>query len=166
MKLVRKQSGFTLIEIVIVVVIISIIISMSTLYLSKGQSSQVKKKSRQFIALVEVAKENAIFNSQDYGISFSETGYSFYRLRGDQWLKIDDDRLFSTRRMPDGLALKLELEGIRVALGVEEKKKPQVFITSDGEMSAFTLAIEDRSDYRYEMEFDVTGEYTLITDAS
>ena len=72
------------------------------------------------------------------------------------WNVVTDDRVFRERKLPDGLEFFLYLDELKVILGREDKKKPQIFITSDGEISPFRLEITDHKEWLYQISFDET----------
>lgn len=161
MRSVAKQNGFTLVELVVVMVIFAIIVTMATISIGDPQVKRIKQNSERVATLIQLAKEQAIFNSQDYALSVWESGYSFYILSEDGWVPVTNDRIFRTRELPDGIQFNLYLDDIKVILSQEDKKKPQVFITSDGEISPFKLDVTDRRDWRFQIEFDEIGEFEI-----
>lgn len=161
-----KQRGFTLIEIVVVVVIISLVITMTTISMGNPQAKRMKQSSTRVATLLQLAKEQAIFNSQDYALSVWESGYSFYTLSETGWNIITDDRIFRERKLPDGLEFFLYLDELKVILEREDKKKPQIFITSDGEISPFRLEITDHKEWLYQISFDETGDFEILTEGA
>ena len=162
MKIYEKQRGFTLIEIIVVIVIISVALTMATISIGDPQIKRMKQNSERVVSLIELAKEQAIFNSQEYALSIWESGYAFYTLDEKGWTPVSNDRIFRVRELSDGLEFNLYLEGARVILEGNDKKKPQIFITSDGEISPFKLEITDLKDWIYEISFDELGKSEVI----
>ena len=158
---IAKQHGFTLVEIVVVMVIFAIIVTMTTISIGDPQVKRLQQNSERVATLIQLAKEQAIFNSRDYALSIWESGYAFYILNESGWTPVSNDRIFRQRELPDGLQFNLYLDDIKVILTQEDKKKPQVFITSDGEISPFKLDITDRRDWRYQIEFDEIGDFEI-----
>ncbi len=157
-----KQHGFTLIEIVVVVAIISIALTMATISIGDPQVKRMKQSSERVAALIQLVKEQAIFNSRDYALSIWDSGYAFYSLNENGWIQVEDDRIFRPRKLPDGLEFVLHLDGLEVILERQDKKKPQIFITSDGEISPFQLEISDLDELIYQINFDESGEFELV----
>ena len=166
-----KQHGFTFIELVVVIAILAIIVTMVTINLGDPQIKRMSQARDQITSLVQLASEQAIFNSRDYGISVSTSGYAFLLLTQDGWVPVNDDRLFRNRTLPAGLEFDLFLDGLRVNLdreiqtvqNDEEAKGPQIFITSDGEISPFLLELTDRDDTTLRIRLGENGEFELET---
>ena len=137
------MRGFTLIELLVTLVIISIIISMATLSLGNNEARQVQDTAGRLTALIELAKEEALFNGQEMGIAFWQGGYVFYRQENLQWVPIVDDNEFRPRDLPEGLWITVYLNGLDVDLpgNPEQRKRPQVFIMSSGEITPFEAKI-------------------------
>lgn len=175
MQICARQRGFTFIELVVVIAILAVMITMVTINFGDPQRKRMSHTRDQITSLVQLASEQAIFNSQDYGIGVSTSGYVFLQLTELGWVPVNDDRIFRYRLLPEGLELDLYLDGIKVNLDREflrdtkeddEKKssrRPQIYITSDGEISPFTLELTDRDDLVFRIEYNEKGEFELAT---
>tara|TARA_R110002096_G_scaffold394198_1_gene589467 strand:- start:1860 stop:2360 length:501 start_codon:yes stop_codon:yes gene_type:complete len=157
----KQQSGFTLIEVIVVIAIIGFVLTIATISIGDPQVKRMKQTSERFSALIQLAKEQAIFNSQEYALSLWDSGYAFYTLNENGWELLTDDKIFRTRSLPDGIEHELYLDGVKVNLASEDKKKPQIFITSDGEVSPFRLDITDFNEWTYQISFDELGEFEI-----
>ena len=161
MRVSNTQKGFTLFEVIVVVAIISFALTIATISIGDPQVKRMKQHSERVVALIQLVQEQAIFNSQDYALSIWQSGYAFYTLNEAGWTQVSGDRVFRQRELPDGLEFVLYLDGIRVTLEREDKKKPQIFVTSDGEVSPFQLDITDLEDWTYQINFDELGEFEM-----
>jgi len=173
-KLAKHSAGFTLIEILAVIFIVGIVVSAATLAFGDNQAERLQRKSLQLAALVEMAKEQAIFNSQELGILFTKDSYDFYSLSTGRdrdnknvsvWSPLEQDRILNKRTLPDGLEYELSLEGVKVNFSASNLKDitPHVFILSDGTVSPFEINITTgNSDHTLAMTFAENGDYELV----
>lgn len=158
----KTQTGFTLFEVIVVIAIISFALTIATISIGDPQVKRIKQHSERVASLIQLVREQAIFNSQDYAVSIWQSGYAFYTYDAAGWLPVSGDRIFRVRELPEGLEFYLHLDGIKVNLEREDKKKPQIFITSDGDISPFQLDITDSQDWTYQINFDELGEFEIV----
>jgi len=139
----RRTQGFSLLEILVVLVIIGIVVSMTTLSLGNNAARQVELEAERLRALIELAKEEALFDAEELGISFWRNGYTFYRMDNQQWTPVSGDAELRPRTLSEGLSIALELEGLDAELAPmpRERQRPQVFILSSGEVTPFKAEI-------------------------
>ena len=164
-------NGFTLFELLVTIVIISVLISLAVLSIGDSQAERERRLIAQLATLTELAKETALFNSEELALFFWEHGYAFYRLDGDQWRLVTEDTLFRYRELPDDMIVSLQLEGLQVELPAEldieeeedddSKAEPQVFILSSGEITPFEVRIGDGRDAEMELTSDGLGNITV-----
>jgi len=170
----HNNAGFSLLELLVVIVIIGIAVSFATLAFGDNQAERMSHKSKQLAALIDLAKEQAIFNSQELGVLFTKDSYAFYKMdvtinkekeEKTVWLPIEDDRILSKRTLPDGLEYELFLEGTQVTFAASKLKEitPHVFILSDGSISSFELNLTDGSDHNFKMKMAENGKYEMVT---
>jgi len=160
----QTNRGFTLIELLVVMFIIGLVIAAATITLGDNQGKRLEQKSKQLAALIDLAKEQAIFNTEELGMLFTKDAYSFYRLNTENqdeniWEQIQDDKLLSDRALPDGLEFDLFLEGVKVTYSKKEIVTPQVYILSDGSVTSFRVEITDRIDHAYSLKVAENGTF-------
>jgi general secretion pathway protein H len=157
----RLQRGFTLLELMVVLVIIGIMVSFAVLQFGDEGEKQLQQEARRLETLANLVREEAILESRDYAIGFWQGGYSFYSLdeNEEKWREILDDPNLRPREIPEFMELLLELEGQLVIMEIEPPEKPQVFMLSSGEMTAFILqlSIREREGLPKEIRFDQLG---------
>ncbi|HEY0684874.1 MAG TPA: type II secretion system minor pseudopilin GspH [Steroidobacter sp.] len=129
----RKHSGFTLLELLVVLVVIGVMVSMAVLSFGVlGRDSQAEEEARRFWVVLQQAREEAELQVEDLGIYIGQDAYEFLRFdsRKNRWELIEYDELFAQRELPAGLRFRLRLESREIVLKpglperavVEEKK--------------------------------------------
>lgn len=150
------QSGFTLLEIMIVVVIISVISSFIVVSLQgRDKSIQFENEAKRFTRVMALAREEAILNSDILGVRFRKNCYSFMLRKNNEW-KAYNDRLYGPHEIPMGIEFELFVNNIATILPDEQSpKEPQLYILSSGEISPFQLNIKSKF---------IQSVYTIIGD--
>ena len=146
-----RSSGFTLLELLVVIVIIGIITSMamvSTRVL--GGDHEMDQEARRFVAVLGQAREDAMLEGRDVGLRIDASGYDFMRYDGRQerWDLVVEDPLLRERTLPDGLSASLRLDSRpvqlrpRVAPTEREQPQPQVVLMASGDLIPFEVRLE------------------------
>jgi general secretion pathway protein H len=162
---VRFCRGFTLLEIMVVLVLIGIIFSFAVLSIGRNdQDEAVKRETRRLATMIDMANDEAVIRGEELAIHFTEKGYDFLILRIEGWRELQDDRLLHSYKLPEGIRVRIEVEGDPPGLGQEDKKAddtltPQVYILSSGEMTPFTAIFEaEYSRVRYHLTASMLGK--------
>ena len=161
-KRMKKNAGFTLIEIMLVVVLLSL--SAVAVLITMPNSSQdlAKEQAQRFFYKLQLLNEDAILNGKDYGIRIDEKHftYTFQELTADGW-QAYDTRFYGETELEESLELiykpggsawenneslfkqeSLFDEDMFADLEEEEKlKPPQIFVLSSGEITPFDLMV-------------------------
>jgi type II secretion system protein H len=122
-----RSSGFTLIEIMIVVVIIGVISAGVLLSVNlTGRDNELEKESDRLLTLVNYAREQSEMQTREYGVVVHEDGYQFvaYDTRRRLWREIYEDEALRMRKLPDGLDFKLVVDARPVVLVPTGEVKP------------------------------------------
>jgi general secretion pathway protein H len=146
-----RASGFTLLEVLVVVVIIGIIASMaivSTRVL--GGDHEMDQEARRLSAVLAQAREEAMLQGRDVGLRVDGRGYDFllYDNRNEIWRLAEGDPLLRERLLPEGLEARLWLESrevklpSRVAPSDQFPANPQVVVFASGDTVPFEVRIE------------------------
>jgi general secretion pathway protein H len=147
----RRTSGFTLLEVLVVVVIIGIITTMAVVSTRVlGGDHEMDQEARRLAAVLSQAREDAMLEGRDVGLRIDSRGYDFLRYDGrlEQWDLVSDDPLLRERSLPDGLEATLILESriVRLPLRVppteRERPLPQVVLMASGDLVPFEVRLE------------------------
>lgn len=140
-----KISGFTLLELLVVVFIIGILSAMFTLSVGlTGGDQDLETETDRLIAVIQLASDEAIMQGRELGMRFYPDGYEFARFQEDfveyydvedsdegnpgdesdkapqsdqsEWIVLNGAELLGQRSLPEGILLELEIDGRSVVL--------------------------------------------------
>ncbi|HSQ69880.1 MAG TPA: type II secretion system minor pseudopilin GspH [Steroidobacteraceae bacterium] len=164
-------SGFTLLELLVVIVIIGIITSLAVVSVRVlGGDHQLDEEARRLRAVLSQAREDAMLEGRDVGVRLDEAGYDFVRYDGRRnvWDLVIDDPLLRERRLPDGLRFALRLEDrelrlkLRAVPTVERQPLPQLMLFASGDLVPFEILLRrDGSDQERVIQGLVDGTIQL-----
>ena len=144
----RPVSGFTLIEILVVLLIIGILVAGSALSLGVlGRDSALQKESDRLAALMDYLREQAALQNREYGLRCFIGGYEFlaYDARTGRWQRLLGDDTTRPRRLPTGVTMQVSIEGRDIVLPREQalpdELSPQVMLFSSGDLNLFELTL-------------------------
>jgi general secretion pathway protein H len=148
----RRSTGFSLIELLVVIVILAIMAAMVLLSVAIVRSDDpAQTEAQRLTALLEFVSEEALVQGRDYGVEFFADGYRFlaYDPDGGAWSVIQDEAVLRPREMPPELRLVLAVEGREVVVHpadtARERRRdeirPHVGIFSSGELTPFELFV-------------------------
>jgi type II secretion system protein H len=129
------QSGFTLLEIMIVVVIIGILVTGALLSLGAiGKDSGLQQERDRLSALIAYGRERGAMLTLEYGIRCGQHGYRFvyYDNRLMRWTPETVDETLRARNLPSGLQLDLTIEGHQIVLDDKALKVNPLATTPPG----------------------------------
>jgi len=156
-----RGSGFTLIEVLVVLVIVAIISAFAILGLGNlGDDRELQNEARRITALIEMASDEATLQGRDFGLELSQRGYRFveYDPLTEQWFEVTGDDLMRPRTLAEDTEFDLFLEDRRVSLRLEAAEVehsddddddralsddylPHILVLSSGDISPFVLEI-------------------------
>ncbi len=186
-----KTTGFTLIEVMVVIALIGVIATMVQFNFSgKRPEDTLKEASIRFAGIFESAANYGLLNNVELGLLVKENSYQFLGFDGMKWSEISEQAWLSVQELPEGVELKLTLDDLPIEEpilfdssvfteqsneylsfdDIEAKKEmktiPQVYILSGGDITPFSLTFhysEQASLYDdlSDLAYRVTGIYTI-----
>jgi general secretion pathway protein H len=169
-----RSSGFSLLELLIVVVIISVFAGAAILSIGVvGSDREIEREALRLRSLLDVLREEALMQSRDFGVFFAEDGYRFYSYDYQQlrWVEPPGDRLLAARTLKQPLNLSLTIEDRELVLrsgddvDPDATPTPQVMILSSGEITPFDVAFyRDLSGGRFVLSAGLDGTTELTQD--
>jgi len=154
-----RHSGFTLLELLVVVVIVAILFTYTTLAIRSDSAEDIiKKEALRMERLIQLSLEEAILRGEEYAIEVYLNGYRFLRFTKNQWLPLSEDKVLGPRELPFSMELEMHLEDTEIVIdpatdakpekesGINDesegnaqdektKAKPQIFLLSSGEIT-------------------------------
>lgn len=137
-----KTSGFTLVEVLIVMLIVSVMVGVVVLSVPSGMDSGKQKiEAERIRSVLQMASDEAVINGFEIGFTPVNKQYNFYQFNDDtlKWLPLDE-KPFEEYILPIGLSLQLQVEGSEMKLG-DALTAPPVLILSSGEVTPFKLSV-------------------------
>jgi general secretion pathway protein H len=166
-----RQTGFSLLELLVVVAIIGLIVQAVTLSMGAlGNDRDLAQETRRLRSMVELLQEEALMQSRDYGVMFTETGYRFYVFDYQQliWVEPQTDRLLERHSLRSQLEMALVLDGRRVPLERDfesqevDNPEPQIMLLASGEVTPFTIEVaREGAAGRFELTAELDGTVTV-----
>jgi general secretion pathway protein H len=176
---VKRQQGFSLIEILVVLTIIAFATKLVTYSLDSNMEEALEKKALRTHAVINLASEFSVLNQVELGFHLDKSTLEFLVFDGDKWGAFDGDDLYKPIKFDDDYTVNLTIEGLDWAqdnlleqsnwrelmgtddeaslLELQKRKVPQVLLLSSGEVSAFQLSIT--LDENPESEYFIEGEF-------
>jgi general secretion pathway protein H len=166
------SAGFSLLELLVVVAIIGLLAQAVALsWRALGNDQEIEQETTRLRGVIDLLHEEALMQSRDYGLMFTQTGYRFYvfdyqRL---EWAEPLDDRLLEPHALRPLLSMTLALDGREVPLIPDfeaqdvENPEPQVMLLSSGEVTPFTIEMtRDRVEGRFELSVALDGKIDVV----
>ncbi|QLH42217.1 MAG: type II secretion system minor pseudopilin GspH [Coxiellaceae bacterium] len=138
--MIRRTSGFTLIEIMVVIVIIGILIGTAMFTLGGGWTQrQVQATANDLVLSIAAANQQALLQSRPLGLMFSQRSYQYFQFTNNQWQSLSP-RLFVQHSLAHAVNVRLEIAGTNVALPVSlTTPAPQILFSPTGDITPFRI---------------------------
>lgn len=141
---VRKRlatSGFTLLELLVVIVIAGIMLGMVSFNAMPGDRQILQNEAQRVALLLQLARDEAIVRNRQVAFEADSEHYRFLVRDDNGWQPITNDDLLREREFKHAIALSINpplSEGgpeFRIVFGREPVDKPFVLTLSAGEAS-------------------------------
>lgn len=182
MPTIRKQLGFTLIEILVVVIIIATISGIALMSMNLiGDDRELDTERKRLATLIEVAQDEAMMQGREFGLELMTSTYRFVEFDPFtfQWSEILGDEIFRLRQLPDGMEFELYVEDKLIVLENDPKEfedpdkagmsttietyAPHLFVFSSGESTAYEIRFKrPLNDQQIVMRGNVLGEVEFV----
>lgn len=140
----ESSSGFTLLEILVVMVIVGILTGTVIFSFTGADSEQLLKGTAQNLAArIELARQHALQRNREWGIYVDRDGYRFAEFDVDtaQWVE-RQNRPFIAAQVPQEMDLRLKTSGVGELPFADGEDLPQIVVFSSGEITPFTVYVE------------------------
>ncbi len=166
-----QASGFSLLELLVVVFIIGILATMFTLSVGLlGSDSELDKEISRLRALIELAREDAVTQGHELGLHFYPDSYEFAVYQEDfvdyydpddevqdqsEWIVLSLGTLLKPRQLPAGIVIELEIDDRDIVL--KNKQETQLEAENNAR-DPNRVRIDERDPYRPQIWLFSSGD--------
>ena len=118
----QRQQGLTLIEVLMVIFIVGVIYSMVTLSIKVQDDKRLEDEAKRIIALLTLAREEAIMQNRELALEFEEKTYRFveWDAEGKTWTAYAEKGMFRSREMPEDIELNIAVQQGMKSFGFDQ----------------------------------------------
>lgn len=153
-----QQSGFTLVEIMVVVVLIALSATFAVVNLQRDADQIAELEARRFAQLIKQVREESILSGRRYAVAINDKDNTYrFLIHRNEWMPVEHDELLRPRRFPSDLKVSFTLPGAPTG-------QELLIVDEIGEMTAFELALSGASN-RYIVSLD-TNQQVVVGEMS
>lgn len=151
-----KHSGFTLLEIMVVVLIIGIMLAAVSLTATPNPRTKLRNEAARMATVMQTAQEEAILQGKLFAVNVAENGYAFYQYNGSSMEAIVEDEILRPHELPDNIRItEANVDGPK------NDKKFWVLLFPTGELTAFGITFSDE-EYHWSVQGDFGGNINSV----
>jgi len=162
----RKQAGFTLLELIVVILIVGLLLTFATLSVGTSADKQLETEAKRFASLMKLASEEAIMNSREMALEVNKQSYSFLVYLDNQFQPLDEEGggVFRARELPEYIKIGAEIEEEIIDFDEleEDDELPKILVLSSGEMTPFNIKFSQDDGATYEISGDFFGRIEYV----
>lgn len=137
----RADSGFTLIEVMVVIVIIGLMSSLVLLNMPASEKT-AREQAEELAARLTLAARSAVLSGETVGVTLTSEGYGFLRRRASGWKPYSLIADKPWHDWADRSQVRLTLEGEAVKLPRRRPDAaPLLYFTTTGDSPAFSVTL-------------------------
>jgi len=163
----RRQTGFTLIEILVVMVLVALLAGVVAFSIGQGnERRELANEAKRFHAVLRMAADEAIYQNIEIGVGLDEKGYEFlgYDEEERAWTSMPQD-FMRARDFPDWVLVEFNREEQAAQLpvkednelGEEKRRVPEFVLFSSGESTPFRIQLSVKGDQDYALVISSDG---------
>ena len=179
----RRLSGFTLLEIMLVMLLLSLTAAVIVPTFPNPTNDDAKQEAQRFYQLIQLWNEQSLVMSKVMGVRVEEDKYTLLELSDKNWKEVQKrNRVVTAVDMPEEIKLEIEVAGMvdnedqlfsRESLfddldfnEADEEEKidpPQLVMMGNGELFAFDLIFSADGENLWKVTGTDIGEFTLAS---
>lgn len=156
----KRQTGFTLIEILVVLVILAIVAAAAAISIGqKTTEYHAKTVASRLKTITPLASQEALLQSRLYGLMVTEHQFQLFEFTKNRWQTLTEP-LFGRYDLPSDIKIALQLNDNIVKLpSTLTPPMPQILFSNAGDMTPFVMLIEtQKGGALYQIQGHANGE--------